>query len=485
MNDDNEIPSIYSKNRTTNNVPLFTCAVKLDKNDYERKIHLERTFRQIIDDIRSKQINIPPEAQNDLTLKTTPLEYYDTFFIDRNGDELLSFNVGALQQGWIIPEYEQVYRLALPDSEQHASLQRARRPKPSCFNCGALDHNVQGCSMKLDSDRIRRSREQYQEQMAEACGYNDLSQINGNINEPTSRYHEDSYQSSLNDQIIIEERFRRFQPGYIGYELRQALGLRDNQIPMYIYNMRRCGYPPGWLREARVKKSGLQVFHDNEEGEIIETKKSEPIDPTGQDNVFPGALLDDNIQTQADLNNEDSYEYDFDKVVSYPGFNVQIPDGFIDEAYTCLNLPTFDKQQSKENLIEEMYLLKKPSLKRKSTLETYKPTPIEELNTTKQTKISIINETNSSIISNDQNQLSTNYEQKSLGQVYGTPLWMFSSTPKLHVPQQLPSRDQFQQGICDHLPFENLPSYQTEKVGRIVSLFNYILVFYFYFSRII
>ncbi|CAF4689376.1 unnamed protein product, partial [Rotaria magnacalcarata] len=80
---------------------------------------------------------------------------------DRNGDELASANVGALQQGWVIPEYEQVYRLALPDSEQQASLHRARRPKPSCFNCGALDHGVQGCHMKLDSDRIRRSREQY------------------------------------------------------------------------------------------------------------------------------------------------------------------------------------------------------------------------------------------------------------------------------------------------------------------------------------
>ena len=182
------------------------------------------------------------------------------------------------------------------------------------------------------------------------------------------------------------------------------------------------------------------------------------------------------MQTQADLYNEESYEYDFDKVVSYPGFNVQVPDGYIDEAYTSPSLPAFDKQQSKENLIEEMYLLKKPSLKRKSTLETYKPTPIEELNTPKQVKVSTTNETRSPLTTpaNDQgstasSSATTNFEQKSLGQVYGTPLWMFSNTPKLHTTQQLPSRDQFQQGICDHLPFENLPSYQTEKVGRIVS----------------
>ncbi len=224
---------------------------------------MERTFRQVIEDIRLKRSNLPPEAQTEITSKSAPLEYYDGYFIDRNGDEISSLNVGALQLGWLIPDYEQVYRIALPDSEQHASLQRARRPKPSCFNCGALDHGVQGCPMKLDSDRIRRSREQYQEQMAEACGYNDLTQMNGsygNNNEPTSRYHEDSYQSSLNDQVIIEERFRRFQPGIISYELRQALGIRDNQLPMYIYNMRRCGYPPGWLREARVKNLVYKFF---------------------------------------------------------------------------------------------------------------------------------------------------------------------------------------------------------------------------------
>ena len=132
-----------------------------------------------------------------------------------------------------------------------------------------------------------------------------------------------------------------------------------------------------------------------------------------------------------------------------------------------MNLPAFDKQQSKENLIEEMYLLKKPSLKRKSTLETYKPTPIEELNAPKQAKLSATIETNltSKTTTND----SVSYERKSVGEVFGTPLWLLTNQPRTNQPQQLPSRDQFQQGICDHLPFENLPSYSTEKVGRIVS----------------
>ena len=226
-----------------------------------------------MESIRAKRASLPPEIQTELKSKSAPLEYYEGYSVDRVGDELSALNVGALQQGWFIPEYEQVYRIALPDSEQQASLQRARRPKPSCFNCGGQDHGVHTCPMKLDGERIRRSREQYQEQMAEAFGYNDTAQANsyGSGSEPASRYHEDSYQSSLNDKIVIEERFRRFQPGNIGYELRQALGLQDNQLPIYVYNMRRCGYPPGWLREARVKKSGLQVFHDNEEGTTNES----------------------------------------------------------------------------------------------------------------------------------------------------------------------------------------------------------------------
>ena len=168
-----------------------------------------------MENIRSKRSNLPPEAQSELVSKSSPLEYYDSYLIDRSGDEIASLNVGALQQGWLIPEYEQVYRIALPDSEQHASFQRTRRPKPSCFNCGASDHNVQGCPMKLDTDRVRRSREQYQEQMAEAYGYNEASQANGfgNGTEPASRYHEDSYQSSLNDQSDYRRTFSTFSTG--------------------------------------------------------------------------------------------------------------------------------------------------------------------------------------------------------------------------------------------------------------------------------
>lgn len=38
MNDDTDISAVFNKNRKTNGNPLFTCGLKLDKNDYEKKV---------------------------------------------------------------------------------------------------------------------------------------------------------------------------------------------------------------------------------------------------------------------------------------------------------------------------------------------------------------------------------------------------------------------------------------------------------------
>lgn len=39
MTDESEIPSIFYQQTTTiDNPPLFTCGLKLDKNEYEKKV---------------------------------------------------------------------------------------------------------------------------------------------------------------------------------------------------------------------------------------------------------------------------------------------------------------------------------------------------------------------------------------------------------------------------------------------------------------
>lgn len=71
--------------------------------------------------------------------------------------------------------------------------------------------------------------------------------------------------------------------------------------------MRRLGYPPGWMEEARLQHSGLALFDSegvaddgsDEEGEI----------------VVPG----------------DKDKFDINKIIDFPGFNVPTPEGVHDE----------------------------------------------------------------------------------------------------------------------------------------------------------
>lgn len=48
------------------------------------------------------------------------------------------------------------------------------------------------------------------------------------------------------------------------------MGLRKNELPPYIYRMRALGYPPGWLEEAKVVYSNLDMF--DAEGKTVRQK---------------------------------------------------------------------------------------------------------------------------------------------------------------------------------------------------------------------
>lgn len=84
--------------------------------------------------------------------------------------------------------------------------------------------------------------------------------------------------------------------------LRDALGLRSTQLPRHIYRMRRFGYPPGWLEEARVAHSGVTVYGSG--GAVPEEGDEE-----GQ--VFEEGEKD---------------RYDIKKIIEFCGFNVAPPE---------------------------------------------------------------------------------------------------------------------------------------------------------------
>ena len=82
-----------------------------------------------------------------------------------------------------------------------------------------------------------------------------------NIYEILFRYHVDEPQ-----------KFGHLQPGLPSSKLREALRLREDQVPEYIYRMRALGYPPGWLLHAEINSSGIQLYHERyNESQVVLT----------------------------------------------------------------------------------------------------------------------------------------------------------------------------------------------------------------------
>lgn len=120
-----------------------------------------------------------------------------------------------------------------------------------------------------------------------------------------SRY----YEPNPTDQI---------KPGKLSDELRQALDLPENDVPIWIYRMRALGYPPGWLKKAMVETQDIFDTDDNSS-----KKRSH------------------------DKQEEDETQYDHSKLIEYPGFNTPLPEGCNDYHY-YVNMPCMLEHQQLE-----------------------------------------------------------------------------------------------------------------------------------------
>ena len=148
----------------------------------------------------------------------------------------------------------------------------------SCFNCGD-QHMLADCKLPRDQKKIAKALKEFKA---------------SNMSLNSSRYHEDEPQ-----------KFGHLRPGLPSEKLRAALGLVREECPQYIYLMRELGYPPGWLRHAQIRSSGMSVYHGEkevtggEDGEVVE--------------------------------NSDDPKVDIDKLVEWPGFNSELPREFRDD----------------------------------------------------------------------------------------------------------------------------------------------------------
>lgn len=128
-----------------------------------------------------------------------------------------------------IPNYDKISETLLDLEAKIIGGANDKAMRNGCWNCGG-EHNLRDCKQPRNMKNIQRAKQMFGKTRAD-------------------RYHVDA-----------EQKYAQFTAGQISDNLRQALGLRRKELPLYIYKMRLYGYPPGWLEEAKVETSGLSLF---------------------------------------------------------------------------------------------------------------------------------------------------------------------------------------------------------------------------------
>lgn len=166
-----------------------------------------------------------------------------------------------------------------------------------CFNCEKNNHSLRDCPEPRNMKKVNKARNEF--------------------NKRELRYHDDAENdSSLN------------QPGKLSDDLRNALGLGDNQLPMHVYRMRLFGYPPAWIEEAKIHNSGLSLFVDEDNKQMhLDAGEQEPA--------------------------PNDFKYDLQKIFDFPGFNTEPDFQYTDQWKMYGTLPMMP-QHSKEALIESL-----------------------------------------------------------------------------------------------------------------------------------
>lgn len=281
---------------------------------------------------------------------------------------------------------------------------RLQRPQQECFNCLSTAHKITECPIKMDHERIEMHRKNYATQQAAAQEQMQLF---------SSRYTNDDKPN------------RGFTPGRISESLKHALGLNPKQLPPYVYIMRELGYPPGWLVEAKVKKSGLSV-----NGEDVEEIEQE---------------------IKGDI-------YDPDKIIGFIGFNEAPPSDTIDESHSY-GVRRYNERLSKNEFLKKLRLIEPQ--KRKNRKSSGRPsTNNQKLDDS----IEIIEDDTISITTDS--QLST---QEATGEavdtIKGTPIVINECGV-----DSVPDSEKFSVGICAHKPYEMCASANTANYKAIVEI---------------
>ncbi|CAK1545157.1 unnamed protein product [Leptosia nina] len=252
------------------------------------KLHDSQSFN--IDSDSDIELDIWPEDFEEEVRIQTPPPVIDNnlFFIDTDPN-----NVDVQ-----IPMYKKASQSISNNPVEENSDNRPVRSQFVCFNCDG-EHQLKDCPKPRNHARVAEKRR--------------------NMGVKLGRYH-----------VEDDQKYGHLIPGRISGQLRYALGLKRYELPLHIYRMRLLGYPCGWMEEAKILPSGINMFDssgtrilepDEEEGEVSE----------------PGSK---------DL-------YDIKKILDFPGFNVPASSKYMEESH-LYGLPPMSEEDSKILMLQRL-----------------------------------------------------------------------------------------------------------------------------------
>jgi hypothetical protein len=105
-----------------------------------------------------------------------------------------------------------------------------------CFNCNSTEHPARDCPHPRDHRRISQNRN----------SFNSRRESGNSV-----RLHENQNSGNGKEGMML--------PGKISQELRQALGIGDQDLPEWIYRMRAigpaAGYPPAYRKKCLLNST--------------------------------------------------------------------------------------------------------------------------------------------------------------------------------------------------------------------------------------
>ncbi|GMR42345.1 hypothetical protein PMAYCL1PPCAC_12540, partial [Pristionchus mayeri] len=198
--------------------------------------------------------NDDASMEDDIVLNTSDMKTKEENDDEKEHVSLREHKNIIRRNNWLTFTTARVMTINNEEPKTEELRRKDNRRKPQCFNCLG-DHNMVNCPEPKNYNRIRENRDAFQEARSK-----------------DSRYTES--QPVLNGE---------FKPGRLSDKLQRALGIGPNDIPEFVYRMRKMGfvkgYPPGYLKNAVVKQMNpddLLTFHsDNPElkGDSVEEEE--------------------------------------------------------------------------------------------------------------------------------------------------------------------------------------------------------------------